>query len=197
MAQGRLPDGLCVSGFVVVLLVAVHFIRVAGVAAAQAFGQHTAQDKVQRKAHRNGVHHLDDHEHRQLVPISRHGYQQRDGFVTGSKVNSHQGAQRDDAGGIEVGRNGRKAALRHTAQHCARNRAPAAASGQQRFDALAMAGLNVFDQKISQKQEGQHLGGIHQRFAQDIQKQFHIHSKHSRKLLYHNKLQPICIFEQG
>ena len=158
------------------LLVAVHFIRVAGVAAAQAFGQHTAQDKVQRKAHRNGVHHLDDHEHRQLVPISRHGYQQRDGFVAGGKVDGHQGAQRDHTGGVEVGRNGREAALRHTAQHRARNRAPAPAACQQCFNALTVAGLDILDQKISQKQEGQHLSGIHQRFAQNIQKQFHIRS---------------------
>ena len=33
--------------------------------------------------------------------------------------------------------------------------------------------LDVFDQQIGQKQKGQHLGGIHQGFAQNIQKQFH------------------------
>ena len=57
-----------------------------------------------------------------------------------------------------------------------RNRAPAPAACQQCFNALTVAGLDILDQKISQKQEGQHLGGVHQRFAQNIQKQFHIHS---------------------
>jgi len=36
-----------------------------------------------------------------------------------------------------------------------------------------VAVLDVFDQQIGQKQKGQHLGGVHQRFAQNIQKQFH------------------------
>ena len=176
MAQGRFPDGGGLTLFVAVLLVTVHLVGMAGVAAAQRFGQHAAQHKIQRKAHHNGVYHLDDHEHSQLIPVGRHGYQQRDGFVAGGKVDGHQGAQRDDAGGVEVGRNGREAALRHTAQHRARNRAPAPAACQQCFNALTVAGLDILDQKISQKQEGQHLGGIHQRFAQNIQKQFHIRS---------------------
>ena len=173
MAQRRLPDGLFVALGIAVLLVAVHLVRMAGVAAPQPLGQHAPQDKVQHKAHHNGVHHLDDHQNSQLIPVGGHGYQQRDRFVAGSKVHRHQRAQRDDPGGVEVGRNGREAALRHTAQHRARHSAPAPAARQQRLDALTVAVLDILDQQIGQKQKGQHLGGIHQGFAQNIQKQFH------------------------
>ena len=145
----------------------------AGVAAPQTFGQHAPQDKVQHKANRDGVHHLDDHQDSQLIPVRGHGDQQRDRLVAGGKIYRHQRAQRDDPGGVEVGRNGGETALRHTAQYRARHSAPAPAARQQRFDALAVAVLDIFDQQVGQKQKRQHLGGIHQRFAQNIQKQFH------------------------
>ena len=173
MAQRRLPDGLFVALGIIVLLVAVHLVRMAGVAATQPFGQHAPQDKVQHKAHHDGVHHLDDHQDGQLIPVGRHGYQQRDSLIAGGKVHRHQRAQRDDPGGVEVGRNGGEAALRHTAQYRARHSAPAPAARKQRFDTLAVAVLDILDQQVGQKQKGQHLGGIHQGFAQNIQKQFH------------------------
>ena len=46
--------------FVAVLLVAVHLVGVAGVAAAQAAGQGLAEDEVQQKAHKDSVHDFDD-----------------------------------------------------------------------------------------------------------------------------------------
>ena len=173
MAQRRLPDGLFIALGIAVLLVAVHLVRMAGVAAPQPFGQHAPQDKIQHKAHRDGVHHLDDHQDGQLIPVGGHGDQQWDSFVAGSKVHRHQRAQRDDPGGVEVGRNGGEAALRHTAQYRARHSAPAPAARKQRFDTLAVAVLDILDQQVGQKQKRQHLGGIHQGFAQNIQKQFH------------------------
>ena len=173
MAQRSLPDGLFVALGIIVLLVAVHLVRMAGVAAPQPLGQHAPQHKIQHKAHRDGVHHLDDHQDGQLIPVGGHGDQQRDRFVAGGKVHRHQRAQRDDPGGVEVGRNGGEAALRHTAQYRARHSAPAPAACQQRLDALAVAVLDILDQQVGQKQKGQHLGGIHQGFAQNIQKQFH------------------------
>ena len=173
VAQSRLPDGALVALFIVVLLVAVHLVGMAGVAAPQPLGQDAAQHKVQHETNDDSVHHLDDHQHDQLVPVGRHGHQQRDGFIAGGQIHGHQGAQRNNAGRIKVGRNGREAALRHTAQQGTGHCAPAPAAGQQRFDALAVAVLDVFDQQIGQKQKGQHLGGVHQRFAQNIQKQFH------------------------
>ena len=145
----------------------------AGVAAPQTLGQHAPQHKIQHKAHHDGVHHLDDHQDGQLIPVGGHGDQQRDSLIAGGKVHRHQRAQRDDPGGVEVGRNGGEAALRHTAQYRTRHSTPAPAARQQRLDALAVAVLDILDQQVGQKQKGQHLGGIHQGFAQNIQKQFH------------------------
>ena len=62
MAERGLPDGLGMALFVAVLLVAVHLVGVAGVAAAQAAGQGLAEDEVQHKAHEDSVHDFDDHQ---------------------------------------------------------------------------------------------------------------------------------------
>ena len=174
MAKSGFPDGGGLALLIAVLLVAVDLIGAAGIAAPQAPGQNAPQDKIQHQAHRNGVEHLDDHEQHQLIPVGRHGDQQRNRFITGGEEHGHQRAQADDPGRIEIGRNGRETALRHTAQQCRRNRAPAPAARQNGFDALAVAVLHIFNEQIGQKQEGQHLGGVHQRFAQNIQKQFHL-----------------------
>ena len=77
-----------------------------------------------------------------------HGHQQGDGLVAGSKIDGHQCAQRDDAGGVEVGCDGREAALGHAAQNGPRDSAPASAAGQQSLDALAVAGLHIFNKEI-------------------------------------------------
>ena len=174
MAKGGFPDGGGLALLIAVLLVAVDLIGAAGIAAPQAPGQNAPQDKIQHQAHRNGVEHLDDHEQHQLIPVGRHGDQQWNRFITGGEEHGHQRAQTDDPGRIEIGRNGREPALGHTAQQCRRNRAPAPTPRQDGFDALAVAVLHIFNEQIGQKQEGQHLGGVHQRFAQNIQKQFHL-----------------------
>ena len=148
MAERGLPDGLGLALLIAVLLVAVHLIGVAGVAAPQAAGQGLAEDEVQHKAHKDGVDDLNDHQQSQLVPVGGHGHQQRDGLVAGSKIDGHQRAQRDDAGGVEVGCDGREAALGHAAQNSPRDSAPASAAGQQGLDALAVAGLHIFNKEI-------------------------------------------------
>ena len=70
-----------------------------------------------------------------------------DSLVAGGEIDGHQRTQRDDAGGVEVGGDGREAALRHTAQHRARHRTPAAAARQQGLDALTVAGLDIFNKR--------------------------------------------------
>ena len=148
VAERGLPDGLGMALFVAVLLVAVHLVGVAGVAAAQAAGQGLAEDEVQQKAHEDSVHDFDDHQQDQLIPVGGHGHQQGDSLVAGGEIDGHQRTQRDDAGGVEVGGDSREAALRHTAQHRARHRAPAAAARQQGLDALTVAGLDIFNKEI-------------------------------------------------
>ena len=71
MAERGLPDGLGMALFVAVLLVAVHLVGVAGVAAAQAAGQGLAEDEVQQKAHEDSVHDFDDQQQDQLIPSRR------------------------------------------------------------------------------------------------------------------------------
>ena len=173
MAERGLPDGAFMSLLIVVGLVAVDLIGAAGVAAPQGLGQNTAEHKVQHQTHRNGVQHLDDHQQHELIPVRRHRDQQRHRLVAGGDEHRDEGAQRDDAGGIKVRCNGRKAALRHTAQQRRRDSPPAAAAFQHGLDLLAVAVLDVFNEQIGQKQKGQHLGRIDQALAQNIQKQFH------------------------
>ena len=173
MPQSRLPDGALMALLVVVGLVAVDLVGIAGIAAAQGSWQDAAQDEVQHKAHRDGVEDLDDHQQHQLIPVGGHRDQQRHGFIAGGEEDRDQRAQRDDAGRIKVRCNGGKAALRHTAQQRRRDGTPPAAALQHSFDALAVAVLHIFDEQVSQKQEREHLDGIHKALAQNIQKQFH------------------------
>ena len=61
----------------------------------------------------------------------------------------------------------------HTYQSTMLMPASYAVLSEEEMTYLAVAVLDILDQQIGQKQKGQHLGGIHQGFAQNIQKQFH------------------------
>ena len=102
MAERGLPDGLGLALLIAVLLVAVHLIGVAGVAAPQAAGQGLAEDEVQHKAHKDGVDDLNDHQQSQQQAAVGHSQNHVGNLAAQTGQGQHTG---DDAGagGIRIG----------------------------------------------------------------------------------------------
>ena len=169
MAQGCQED----AARLLVLLVAVHIVRVALIAAVQRVGQHAAQRNVQQPAAHDGKRHLAGQQQHQHNPLGRLGRQQRDRLIAGGDKDRQHRAGGDDPAGVQVGGHRAEAALRHTAQQRAGDKAPAAAAGQRIFDALAVVTFQPFNQQISQIQEGQHFNAVNQGVQKGVYKQFH------------------------
>ena len=142
MPQRRDKNALALG----VVLVAVHLVGMAGVAAPQRGGHQAHQQHVQHKARQQRHADLHGDEQHQPGPLIRHGQQHGNGLVAGGQEHRQQGAQADHPAAVEVGGHGGKAALGHAAQHRAGHKAPVAAALQGILDAAAVEPLDVFDQ---------------------------------------------------
>jgi len=132
------------------LLMAVHLIGVAFIAAVERVRQNTAQRNVKQPAAHDGKRHLAGQQQNQRDPLGRLGRQQRDRLIAGGDKDRQHRAGCDDPACIQVGGYGAEAALRHTAQQRTGDEPPAAAAGKRLLNTFPMVALQPFDQQVGQ-----------------------------------------------
>ena len=115
VAQRRQPD----AAVLLMLLMAIHFIRMTGITAIQRMGQYMAQRHIQQRTAHHTKNRFTKQEYHQAGPLGRFCRQQRHRFIAGSNKDSQQRCGCDDPAGVQVGRHCTEPALGHTAQDCA------------------------------------------------------------------------------